>query len=51
VDLAYCFDFNEKTLRDWCKAVAYFATNGKLDNESQLQLETATGKQFFIKKS
>lgn len=51
VDLAYCFDFNEKILRDWCKAVAYFATNGKLDNESQLQFETDTAKQFFTKKS
>lgn len=48
VDLAYCFDFNEKILRDWCKAVSFVAANGKLDKESPLKLETAEGKKFFI---
>ena len=48
VDLAYCFDFNEKMLRDWCKAVIFFASNGKLDKDSPLQLETAEGKNFFF---
>ncbi len=49
VDLAYCFDFNEKLLRDWCKAVTFVATNGKLDRNSQLKLETDEGKKFFCK--
>lgn len=49
VDLAYCFDFNEKTLRDWCKAVKFVATNGKLDKNSELQLETDEGQKFFCK--
>ena len=48
VDLAYCFDFNEKILRDWCKAVSFVAANGKLDKDSPLQLETAYAKKFFI---
>lgn len=47
VDLAYCFDFNEKILRDWCKAVSFVATNGKIDKDSPLKLETAEGKNFF----
>ena len=47
VDLAYCFDFNEKILRDWCKAVIFVAENGKLDKNSPLQLDTVTAKQFF----
>ena len=49
IDLAYCFDFNEKLLRDWCTAVNFVATNGKLDKNSPLQLETETGKKFFLK--
>ena len=49
VDLAYCFDFNEKILRDWCKAVTFVATNGKLDRKSDLKLETPEGKNFFLK--
>ena len=48
VDLAYCFDFNEKMMRDWCKAVTFMAANGKLDKDSPLQLETAEGKKFFL---
>lgn len=48
VDLAYCFDFNEKMLRDWCKAVKFMAENGKLDKNSGFQLETAEGKKFFV---
>jgi hypothetical protein len=51
VDLAYCFDFNEKILRDWCKAVAFVAQNGKLDKDSLLQLDTYTAQQFFQNKS
>lgn len=49
VDLAYCFDFDEKLLRDWCKAVSFVATNGKLDTNSPLKLETDEGRKFFIK--
>lgn len=49
VDLAYCFDFDEKLLRDWCRAVTFFATNGKLDKNSGLKLETDEGKKFFCK--
>lgn len=48
VDLAYCFDFDEKILRDWCKAVTFVATNGKID-KNQLKLETAEGNKFFCK--
>ena len=48
VDLAYCFDFNEKMLRDWCKAVSFFAANGKLDKDSPLTLETSEGRKFFV---
>ena len=51
VDLAYCFDFDEKLLRDWCKAVAYVAANSKIEKDSPLQLETVTGKKFFLKQS
>ena len=49
VDLAYCFDFDDKILRDWCKAVTFVATNGKLDKNSPLKLETAAAKNFFLK--
>jgi hypothetical protein len=49
IDLAYCFDFDEKLLRDWCKAVNFVATNGKIDKNSPLKLETETGKKFFLK--
>ena len=47
VDLAYCFDFNDKLLRDWCNVVSFAATNSKLDKNSPLQLETAEAKKFF----
>ena len=49
VDLAYCFDFNDKILRDWCNAVAFVAANAKLDKNSDIKLETDTGKKFFLK--
>ena len=49
VDLAYCFDYNDKILRDWCNAVAFVAANAKLDKNSDIKLETDTGKKFFLK--
>ena len=48
VDLAYCLGFDEKLMRDWCKAVAFVINGGQLAENSPIQLETAEGKQFFL---
>ena len=50
VDLAYCLGFDEKLMRDWCKAVAYVVAGGQLAESSPLELETAEGKAFFLHK-
>ena len=50
VDLSYCLGFDEKLMRDWCKAVAFVVGGGQLDENSQLALETDAGKAFFLHK-
>lgn len=51
VDLAYCFDFDEKLLRDWCKAVKFIVDGGKLSDDSPLKFETDEGNSFFLHKN
>ena len=48
VDLAYCLGFDEGLMRDWCKVVAFVVGGGRLNEKSNIQLETATGKLFFL---
>lgn len=48
VDLAYCLDFNEALMRDWCKVVVFVIGGGKLSETSPLTLETAEANEFFL---
>ena len=50
VDLAYCFDFDEKLLRDFCKVVNLIVSGGKLDDIKKLTFSTEEANNFFIHK-
>ena len=50
VDLAYCLGFDEGLMRDWCKVVAYIVGGNRLNEKSNIQLETAVGNAFFLHK-
>ena len=48
VDLAYCLKFNEPMMRDWCKVIDYILLGNTLCKESELELETAEGNEYFL---
>ena len=48
VDFAYCLEFNEKMMGDWCCAVDYILSGNRLNETCNLQLETPEGKKFFL---
>ncbi len=50
VDLAYCFKFNEPMVRDWCKVIDYILSGNTLCKESELELETTEGNEYFLYK-
>ena len=48
IDIAYCMDFDEAMIRDWCRAVEYVMQGNHFSINCDLQLETEEGKQFFL---
>ena len=50
IDLAYCMDFNEAMIRDWCHAVEYVFAGNKLSADCDLECETVEGARFFLHK-
>ena len=50
IDLAYCLDFNEAMIRDWCRAIEYVLAGNHLSNDCNLVCESEEGNQFFLHK-
>lgn len=49
IDLAYCLEFNEEMINDWCKAIEFvFNGNQLCEEECNLKLDTKEGKWFFF---
>ena len=48
VDFAYCLEFNEKMMGDWCCTVDYLLSGNRLSETCNLQLETPEGREFFL---
>lgn len=48
IDIAYCMDFNEVMIRDWCRAVEYVMQGKRFSENCNLQCETEEGKAFFL---
>ncbi len=48
VDLAYCLKFDEGMIRDWCKVIDYILSGNILCEESELELETSEGNDYFL---
>lgn len=50
IDFAYCLDFNEAMIRDWCRAIEYVLAGNHLSEDCDLKCESEEGKQFFLHK-
>ena len=50
IDLAYCLDFNEVMIRDWCRAIEYVLAGNHLSEDCDLECESEEGKRFFLHK-
>ncbi|MBR1728962.1 MAG: hypothetical protein IJ728_05500, partial [Selenomonadaceae bacterium] len=50
-DFAYCLEFNEKMMGDWCCVVDYLLSGNHLNEESDLPLESPEGRAFFLHKN
>ena len=50
VDFAYCLEFNEKMIGDWCCAVDYLLSGNRLSETCNLQCESPEGASFFLHK-
>ena len=48
IDIAYCMDFNEAMIRDWCRAVEYIMQGNRFSDNCNLECETEEGKAFFL---
>lgn len=48
IDIAYCMDFDEAMIRDWCHAVEYVMQGNRFSQNCDLRLETEEGKRFFL---
>ena len=48
IDFAYCMDFNEAMIRDWCRAVEYIMQGNRFSGNCNLECETEEGKAFFL---
>ena len=47
-DFAFCLEFNEKMMGDWCIIVDYILSGNHLDVNCNLQLESPEGRSFFL---
>lgn len=50
IDFAYCLDFNEVMIRDWCRAIEYVLAGNHLSEDCDLVCESEEGKTFFLHK-
>lgn len=50
IDFAYCLDFNEVMIRDWCRAIEYVLDGNHLSEDCDLVCKTVEGKKFFLHK-
>ena len=50
IDFAYCLDFNEVMIRDWCRAIEYVLAGNHLSENCDLVCESEEGKAFFLHK-
>ena len=50
IDLAYCLDFNEEMIRDWCRAIEYVLSGNRLNENCDLECESEEGNRFFLHK-
>lgn len=50
IDFAYCLDFNETMIRDWCRAIEYVLADNHLSENCDLVCESEEGKTFFLHK-
>ena len=50
IDLAYCLDFNEAMIRDWCRAIEYVLAGNHLNENCDLECESEEGNRFFLHK-
>lgn len=48
IDIAYCMDFNEAMIRDWCRAVEYIMQGNRLQEGCDFPCETIEGARFFL---
>lgn len=49
IDLAYCLEFNEEMINDWCKAIEFVLNGNQLcEEECNLKLDTKEGRWFFF---
>ena len=48
IDIAYCMDFDEAMIRDWCRAVEYVMQGNRFSENCNLKCESEAGKQFFL---
>ena len=50
IDIAYCMDFDEAMIRDWCRAVEYVMQGNHLQEGCDFPCETLEGARFFLHK-
>ncbi len=50
IDIAYCMDFDEPMIRDWCHAVEYVMQGNRLQEGCDFPCETQQGARFFLHK-
>lgn len=50
IDFAYCLDFNEVMIRDWCRAIEYVLAGNHFSEDCDLVCESEEGKAFFLHK-
>lgn len=50
IDIAYCMDFDEAMIRDWCRAVEYVMQGNRLQEGCDFPCETLEGARFFLHK-
>jgi len=50
VDFAYCLEFDEKMIGDWCCVVDYILSGNRLNENATLVLETPQANSFFLHK-
>ena len=47
-DFAYCLEFNEKMMGDWCVVVDYLLSGNHISEASKLPLESPQGISYFL---